>query len=93
MLNVLRRVWLLLVVVITVGFMVLHWETLAPHFTVMGRIDWRWLGPAALVQALFWYVNARAWRCVLATGGAVTVSTSDAVLQLATVNVGKYLPG
>ena len=93
MINVLRRFWLLLVIGATAGFLVVHWDSLTPHFTVIGRIDWRWLVPVGCAQALFWYVNARTWRWVLEANAAVTVSTWEAFWQLATVNAGKYLPG
>jgi len=73
--------------------MALNWEGLLPHFAVLERIDWRWVLLIAAAQAAFWAINALAWRTVLRTNEVYTVSTAAALVQLATANVGKYVPG
>lgn len=89
----LRRFWLFLVLGAAGFFAFQYKDALTASLPTIQHIGLGWLGFAACVQAGFWLVSSAAWQHLVRVNGIANVSLWSAFLQLAAVNVGKYVPG
>ena len=88
-----RRFWLILVLG-AAGFFAFQYKgTLVTSLPAIQQIGFGWLALAGCLQLAYWFVSSAAWRHLLHVNNVATVSLWNAFLQLAAVNVGKYLPG